>query len=211
MKILIAEDDLFSRRLLEKTLQNAGHTLISCEDGNSAIKAFEEDRSIEFIILDWMMPGMSGLEVCKLVKENEESAHTYIIMLTAKNKTEDLVEALDIGADDFISKPFNALELNARINAGLRIISLQKELKDSILELQGALAHVEQLQGILPICAWCKKIRDDSQFWTSVEEYIGKHSEVKFSHSICPECFAEKYPDEDEEETESTNAKQGTV
>jgi len=118
---------------------------------------------------------------------------TYVIMLTAKSKASDLAEAMESGTDDYISKQFNPIELNARINAGVRIVRLQKALMDDINELEETLAHVEQLQGIIPICAWCKKIRDDSQFWDSVEEYISKHSQVEFSHSICPDCLSEKH------------------
>ncbi|MEA1979567.1 MAG: response regulator transcription factor [candidate division Zixibacteria bacterium] len=195
MRILIAEDDAFSRKLLESTLEKAGHDVIACIDGESAEKTYQDASSIEMAILDWMMPEKDGVEVCKSIKNNEDNPFTYVIMLTAKNKAEDLAEALSSGADDFISKPFNALELNARINAGIRMIRLQKAMMNNIEELEETLAHVEQLQGIIPICAWCKKIRDDSEYWTSVEDYISKHSEAKFSHGICPECMAERYPE----------------
>ena len=201
MKILIAEDDAFSRKLLESTLEKAGHDVVACIDGDSAVKAYQDDSSIEMAILDWMMPEKDGVEVCKSIKNNEDNPFTYVIMLTAKNKAEDLSEALSSGADDFISKPFNALELNARINAGIRMIRLQKAMMSNIEELEETLAHVEQLQGIIPICAWCKKIRDDSEYWTSVEDYVSKHSEAKFSHGICPECMEEQYPETVEKET----------
>ena len=196
MNILIAEDDAFSRKLLEATLVKAGHDVVSCQDGHDAIKEYQKDHSIDMAILDWMMPKKDGLEVCKVIKNSDDNALTYVIMLTAKNKVEDLAEAMESGADDFVSKPFNALELNARINAGIRMIRLQKALMENIQELQQTLEHVEQLQGIIPICAWCKKIRDDSKYWSSVEEYISKHSEAQFSHSICPDCVKEQYPDE---------------
>ena len=188
MKILIAEDDMFSRRLLEATLEKANYEVISCADGKSALRTYRQVPQIEIAILDWMMPGMSGLEVCRKIKANEEQSLTYVIMLTAKIQPEDLALAMNSGADDYIAKPFNAVELNARINAGVRMIRLQRAMMGNILELQEALAHVEQLQGIVPICAWCKKIRDDSDYWSSVEDYISKHSKAQFSHSICPEC-----------------------
>ena len=203
MRILIAEDDAFSRKLLTAVLDKAGHEVISCIDGEAAIEAYEKEPSIEMAVLDWMMPGKSGIDVCQAIKDSVDGSLTYVIMLTAKSKSEDLAIAFESGADDFVAKPFNAVELNARINAGVRMIRLQSAMMDNIQELEEALAHVEQLQGILPICAWCKKIRDDSDYWGSVEEYIAKHSKAQFSHSICPDCLEKEYPDEAEEITKS--------
>ena len=192
MKILIAEDDAFSRKLLEATLEKAGYETVSCVDGEKAIEAYKQDTSIEIAILDWMMPGKDGLEVCRAIKSTSENSLTYVIMLTAKNRAEDIAEALESYADDFVSKPFDALELNTRINAGVRKIRLQNALMDNIQELQEVLARVEQLQGILPICARCKKIRDDSKYCSFVKECTSKYSETQFSHNICPECEAEE-------------------
>ena len=191
MKILIAEDDAFSRKLLMANLDKLGHEVVACVDGDSAVKAYEQDPSFNMAILDWMMPGKSGIEVCMRIKDNAENPLTYVIMLTAKSSPEDLALALESGADDFIAKPFNSLEFNARVDAGIRMIRLQGAMMDNIQELEETLAHVERLQGIIPICAWCKKIRDDSEFWRSVEDYFSEHSGSKFSHSICPECLQE--------------------
>jgi len=196
MRILIAEDDAVSRKLLEKNLEKFNHEVISAVDGTSAVEAYRQEPTIEMAILDWIMPGKSGLEVCRAIKDDEDNPITYVIMLTAKSSVENLAEALDNGADDFIAKPFDRVELKARINAGVRIIRLQEALMKNISELEEALAHVNQLQEILPICAWCKRIRDDSGYWNSVEEYMHDHSDVEFSHSICPECLAKKYPEE---------------
>jgi len=195
MRILTAEDDVVSRRLLEAILEKAGHEVVSCIDGTSALKTYRELPEIQIIILDWMMPGMDGLDVCKEIKANEDKNLTYVIMLTAKTRPEDLALALESGADDYVSKPFNAVELNARIVAGIRMIRLQKAMMENIRELQETLAHVEQLRGILPICAWCKKIRDDSKYWSSVEDYFGQHCKTIFSHSVCPECSKEHFPE----------------
>lgn len=201
MKILIAEDDAFSRKLLEATLEKAGHEVVSCNDGETAIETYKQDKSIEIAILDWMMPGKDGLDVCRTIKSSNDSSLTYVIMLTFKNKVEDLAEALESGADDFVAKPFNAIELNARINAGIRIIRLQNAMVDNMQELQKALVHVEQLQGFIPICAWCEKVRDDSEYWSSVKDYISEHTQVEFFHSICPECLAKKCPEKTEKVT----------
>ncbi|MEA2029972.1 MAG: response regulator transcription factor [candidate division Zixibacteria bacterium] len=205
MKILIAEDDAFSRKVLEAILKKADHEVVSCNDGETAIEAYKQDSSFEIAILDWMMPGKDGLEVCEAIKSNKDNPLTYVIMLTAKSSAKELAQALDSGADDFVSKPFNAIELNARINAGIRTIRLQKALMDNINELQDTLDHVDQLQGILPICAWCKKVRDDSGYWGSVEEYISKHSKAELSHSICPDCMAKYFPEIDNKNKTTEN------
>ena len=110
-------------------------------------------------------------------------------MLTAKTDKKDVVQGLDAGADDYLTKPFDRQELRARIGVGVRIAELQKSLADRVVELEFALSRVKQLQGLLPICSYCKKVRDDQNYWTQVDSYISKHTEVEFSHSICPTCY----------------------
>ena len=109
-------------------------------------------------------------------------------MLTAKGRKEDIVEGLTAGADDYIIKPFDRSELKARINAGERILRLQAELGARVKELELALANVKLLQGLLPICCYCKRIRNDQNYWQQVDTYIADHSEAQFTHGICPEC-----------------------
>ena len=205
MKILIAEDDTLSRTLLTKHLEKWGHEVIATTDGQKAIDTFLADREIQFAVLDWMMPEIEGTEVCRRIKEKQAERFSYVIMLTAKVQKEDIINAFDSGADDFINKPFEANELRVRIRAGERIVDLHNQLHDKIDELSQALEQVQQLEGIIPICAWCKKIRDDSDYWNSVEDYIVAHSHAKFSHGICPDCLKEKYPDDEDEETPAEN------
>ena len=112
----------------------------------------------------------------------------YIILLTAKGRKEDIVQGLTAGADDYIIKPFDRSELKARINAGERILRLQAELAARVKELELALTNVKLLQGLLPICCYCKKIRNDQNYWQQVDTYIADHSEAQFTHGICPEC-----------------------
>jgi len=114
---------------------------------------------------------------------------TYIILLTARDDGPDLVRGLEAGADDYITKPFNRKELRARIRVGLRVVRLQQILADRVRELAEALTRVKRLQGLLPICSYCKKIRNDRNYWEKVETYISEHSEAQFSHGICPDCF----------------------
>lgn len=132
---------------------------------------------------------MAGIEVCRKVRELELSIPIYIILLTAKSGREDIVTGLDAGADDYLTKPFNRDELRARLQVGVRSADLQKKLVAHVEELESALAQVKLLQGILPICSYCKKIRDDKNYWQQVESYVTEHSEAKFSHSICPDCY----------------------
>ena len=135
-----------------------------------------------------MMPGLDGVDVCRRVRGRDNSRPTYIILLTAKDGKENIVGGLDAGADDYVTKPFDADELRARVQVAERVVGMQSELADRIGELEDTLSQVRRLQGLLPICSYCKKIRDDREYWQEVEEYITNHSEVRFSHSICPDC-----------------------
>ena len=189
MKVLIAEDDITSRRILQVLLTQWGFEVIAVSDGEAAWGELQKEASPHLVILDWMMPGKDGHELCRLVRESSEMKNKYIVMLTSKGFKEDIVSGFEAGADDYITKPFEREELRARVKVGERIISLQTALASRILELQQALNHIKTLQGILPICSYCKKIRDDHNYWQMLESYISKHSDAQFSHSICPECY----------------------
>lgn len=128
MKILIAEDDSASRRLLEALLSNWQYEVTSCVDGNEAWEILKRDDAPSLVILDWMMPGIDGIEVCRRVRAARASHLTYIIMLTAIDARDDVVEALSMGADDFLSKPFDRGELRVRLQVGKRILGLQDQL-----------------------------------------------------------------------------------
>ena len=189
MKILIAEDDEVSRRLLAKSLAGWGHEVVITENGTKAWSILQRQDAPRLAILDWMMPEMDGTDVCRLVRQTESVTPTYLILLTAKSRKTDIVEGLAAGANDYITKPFNREELQARVQVGVTIIELQQRLAERITDLEEALALVRVLQGILPICSYCKQVRDDQNYWQSVERYIAAHSEAKFSHSICPHCY----------------------
>jgi len=188
MKILIAEDDPVSRVFLEMTLVKWGYEVVVTCDGNEAWETMQCEAPA-IAILDWMMPGIDGVEVCRRARSVETSTATYVILLTAKSEKDDVVEGLGAGADDYVTKPFNRAELQARIKAGARIVELQRNLADRVVELQSALARVKQLQGLLPICSYCKRVRDDQNYWQQVDAYVSKHSDVEFSHGICPPCY----------------------
>ncbi|HTS16305.1 MAG TPA: response regulator [Verrucomicrobiae bacterium] len=188
MRILIAEDDVVSRRLVEATLTKWGYDVVVTTDGIQALDALCKPGAPSLAVLDWMMPGMDGAEVCRRARSQVTDRSLYIILLTAKDRKEDIVQGLTAGADDYIIKPFDRSELKARINVGERIIRLQSELSARVKELELALTNVKLLQGLLPICCYCKKIRNDQNYWQQVDSYIAEHSEAQFTHGICPEC-----------------------
>lgn len=189
MKILLAEDNASSRHALEAHLRQWGYEVVSTADGRQAWEALQARDAPRLALLDWMMPELDGIEVCRLVRARFNGAPPYVILVTAKSAQEDIVQGLESGADDYLTKPVDRDELRARLQAGRRIIELQESLSARVRELEDALARVRQLHGLLPICCYCKKVRDDKNYWQQVESYIAAHSDVKFSHGICPDCF----------------------
>lgn len=204
MKVLIAEDDPTSRLLLESVLKQWGYDVVSTCDGNEAWAAFQADEAPRLAILDWMMPGMDGVEVCRKVRQQDTQNPTYIIILTTLDRKADIVKGLESGADDYVAKPFHQEELRARVQVGRRVVELQSALADRVEELQEALSQIKTLEGLIPICMYCHKIRDDRELWHRMEVYIQARSEAKFSHGLCPECLEKYYPEcvEEEDETE---------
>lgn len=195
MKILLADDDLTMRILLSELLTKFGYDVLSVPDGHEAWEILRNDHSFRLAIVDWIMPKLSGIELCKLTREYKFALSPYLILLTARSQKNDIAEGLKSGADDYLIKPFDPIELSARIEVGSRIIALQDKLSAKVQELESALAHIKTLKGIIPICSSCKKIRDDRGFWNQVEAYVSAHSEAKFSHGLCPQCTAKLYPD----------------
>ena len=189
MRVLIAEDDAISRRLLQATLERWGYDVLVTEDGASAWAVLERPDAPPLAILDWMMPDLDGVDVCQRVRALGGRTVPYLILLTAKGRRQDVVAGLDAGADDYVTKPFDREELRARLKAGVRIVELQHALAERVRALEEALAQIKELRGLLPICAYCKKIRSDQDYWQEVEGYITEHSAAQFSHSICPDCY----------------------
>lgn len=202
MKILVAEDYPDSRDLLEFMLTGWEHEVTVAGDGGEAFEILNQVDAPPLAILDWMMPVMNGIEVCRAIRRRDEEVTAasasplsasptppYIIMLTAKNTREDMIAGFDAGADDYISKPFDDMELRSRINVAGRIIQLQRELAARVCHLEQVLAGVRQLQGLLPICSYCKSVRDDRNYWQKVDDYIATHTDAQVSHGICPTCY----------------------
>ena len=156
----------------------------------------QQPDSPPLAILDWAMPEVDGVEVSRRMRGASRSQAPYIILLTARHGKEDIVVGLQAGVDDYVTKPFEPGEMQARIQVGERILGLQSSLADRVRELEEALSRIKRLQGLLPICASCKRIRDDAGYWNHIELYIRDHSEANFSHSMCPACMKRIYPDE---------------
>ncbi len=196
LNVLIVDDDPVSRRVLEAFLSRWGYEVSQAENGAKALEKLASVDAPHLAILDWMMPGLDGVEVCRRLRAAERPFPLYLIVLTARGNSEDIVEGLRAGADDYVTKPFNREELRARVQAGERVLTLQNKLRERVRELEAALAKVQTLQGLLPICSYCKRIRNDRNYWQQVEQYIGEHSRAEFSHGICPECFAKQFAPE---------------
>jgi phosphoserine phosphatase RsbU/P len=191
MKILVAEDDAVTRRMLVVTLERLGWDVITAEDGNAAWRVFETLKgkdAPEIAVLDWMMPGIEGIEICRRLHTTPGFELVYIILVTSRGGKEDLSYGLAAGANDYITKPFDPVELEARVRVGQRMVKLQRSLAARVTEVEAALAHVQRLQGLLPICSYCKKVRNEANYWEQVESYFTTHSDLDFTHSICPQC-----------------------
>lgn len=189
MKILIADDDSISRRMLQAALAKWGYEVAVTEDGQQAWTALQDAVPPSLAVLDWLMPHMDGVEICRMVRATPNLRSVYLILLTSRIKKDDLISGLEAGADDYITKPFDPDELRARIRVGVRVAKLQTTLAERVRDLEKALSQVHQLHGLLPICCYCKKIRDDQNYWHQVESYVSQYADVRFSHGVCPECL----------------------
>jgi DNA-binding response OmpR family regulator len=207
MRILIAEDDVTSRNMLALVLRKGGHEVVPTVDGAAACAALLQPDAPKIAILDWMMPEMDGPEVVRRVRAIETSQPPYLILLTTKAETTDIIAGLESGANDYLTKPFDPRELRARVDVGRRLVDTQAILAAKVEELRQALDNIKTLRGLVPICAQCKQIRDDKGFWSQVETYVTRHSEATFSHSLCPTCITTLYPDlaEDDEASPETS------
>jgi phosphoserine phosphatase RsbU/P len=191
MRILIADDDAVTRKLLDATLRRHGWDVIITKDGNDAWRAFQELKGKDapaLAILDWMMPGVEGIELCRRLRATPGFESVYVILLTSRADKMDLAKGLAAGANDYMAKPFNPQELDARVRVGERMVMLQQRLNARVTELEQALAHVRRLQGLLPICSYCKKVRNEANYWEQVDSYLSTHSDLDFTHGICPTC-----------------------
>jgi sigma-B regulation protein RsbU (phosphoserine phosphatase) len=188
-RILVAEDHYVSRHLLERNLQNWGFDVITAQDGAAAAEILAGPDAPSIAILDWMMPVMDGVEVCQRVRQNHKGPYIYLLMLTAKSQKDEIATGLDAGADDYVIKPFDPDELRARLKVGQRVVELERALEKRVKDLETALNDVKRLKTLLPICMYCKSVRDDRDYWRQIDEYIYTETGTDFSHGICPACM----------------------
>lgn len=176
MKILTVEDDAVARALLRQALKRLGHEAVEAADGEAAWELLQKNDTIRVVVSDWMMPNSDGLELCKKVRARVGAEYTYFILLTARDATEaNQMAAADAGVDDFLTKPLDFAELWTRLRVAERILRYTTQ--------------VRLLEEMLPICSYCKKIRDDQNYWQQLEGYISERTGSDFSHSVCPDCY----------------------
>ena len=188
MRILVAEDDPVSRTLLTRSLEQWGHEVEPVADGMEAYGRLLRPNAPPIAILDWTMPGLEGPEICRQVRAATLRMQPYLVILTARHTSGDLATALDSGADDFLSKPFDRIELQARLQAGVRIVNLHRALTDRIQELEESRQREHSLRTLTPICSYCKKIRGDKDTWEPIDQYLAEHG-YRITHAVCPSCL----------------------
>jgi PleD family two-component response regulator len=185
--ILAVDDEHINLGILGELLKT-DYDVYVAKSGEKALELASSIDSLDVILLDIVMPEMNGFEVCKALKTSAETRDLPVIFLSTRAQTNDLVEGFDVGAVDYLTKPFQPAELLSRVRTHIELQRIREEQKNLIAELKQALDEVKLLSGLLPICAWCKSIRDDKGYWNQLEAYLSSHSEVKFSHGICPRC-----------------------
>lgn len=177
MNILIVDDDPVNLIFLEAALKSQGHKVTMAEDGEKAWLAMLLG-GFQFVICDWSLPGISGTELCKKVRERNGYGYVYFILITGHEGTDKLNMAMDAGVDDFLTKPLDMNALTVRLRVANRILDFHRQ--------------VGALKELVPICMYCKKIRNDKNYWENVEIFFSAHTGADFTHSLCPDCYTEK-------------------
>jgi phosphoserine phosphatase RsbU/P len=174
MKILIAEDEPVAAKILQRALESFGHRVVVTSDGSEAWDAFDRDP-VRLVVSDWLMPGLDGLALCQKIRERKKTPYTYFILLTSQEtRPENYDLATDAGVDDFLTKPIDRPTIRMRLRVAERIMRFTTE--------------IHQLKDLIPICAYCRKIRNDDNYWQQVEVYINEQTGSNFTHGICPTC-----------------------
>jgi len=197
--VLYVEDEPVTQSTIAAMLERQIRSVLRAGDGREGLEAFKARRP-ELVITDIRMPVMGGLDMAREIKAI--APRTHVIVTTAHNDMEFFLEAIDIGIDQYVLKPIDRDRLFAAIKKSQEVLSLERtirfkdaEQKKMIKELQDAFQNIKTLQGLIPICASCKKIRDDKGYWNQIEAYISEHSSAEFSHGICPDCARRIYPE----------------
>jgi AmiR/NasT family two-component response regulator len=192
VRVLIAEDDYLNSEMLKGLLEELWYTVVGeAADGYETVE-MTQSLQPDVVLMDIKMPDMDGLEATRLIQER---CPTPVVVVTAYETPELVEEASAAGVGAYLVKPPSAREMERAITIAMARFDDLMELRRMNAELQDALARVRTLSGLLPICASCKKIRDDEGYWTQLEAYIQEHSDVLFSHGLCPECAKKLYPE----------------
>ena len=199
MRILATDDDPQVLLLTSSVLTRAGYEVMEAKTGKECLEATYAHRP-DLVLLDVMLPDMKGSEVCRRIKVDPDLRGIFVMLLSGVEVSSEFqAKGLNVGADGYIVKPISNKELLARVQAMERLKRVEDALREKekqqeelILKLQKALAEIKTLKGFIPICASCKKIRDDEGYWNRLEAYISKHTDAVFTHGICPDC-AEQY------------------
>lgn len=191
-KLLVADDEPIDLKVITSALKDK-YEVLSAHSGQEAIDLTKKHMP-DMIVLDVLMPDLDGYEVCMTLKNDIRFADIPIVFVTAVNSKEGELRGLKLGGIDYICKPINFALLHMRIKNQLAL----KEQRDLIArqkeELEATLARIKQLEGIIPICMYCKNIRNDNEDWKRVEVYLSEHSNAQLSHGICPDCMKEHFP-----------------
>lgn len=190
-RVLLADADLVSRMLIEQMLVSEGYNVETVANGSVALERLRAPDRPPMAILDWELPSLGGVDVCRQLRTDDPKGGQYVVLLSVRDTHSDRIHALHSGANDFLARPFDLEELAARLQVAAAFVNLQRKLAERVVELEAALAQVRTLKGLLPICAWCRRVRDDENYWRQMEEYVATHTEARFTHGICPQCSTE--------------------
>lgn len=189
MRILVAEDEFTTRMMVQVCLEDWGYKVESVTDGNEAWQVLQRQEAPHIAILDWEMPGLDGVEVCRRAKELDIENPPYVILLTGRDTDQDILLGFDAGADDYMTKPFNDNELRARVRVAERLVRTQMSLAQSVAELKDALNQLEKLEGGVEICGDCKKVFSPYDLeWHSFEDVMHNGADPRFIVTICETC-----------------------
>jgi len=191
--VILIVDDLPSNIQALSAAIGGDYTVFFALNGEEALSQTRNLKP-DLILLDVVMPGMTGLDVCMKLKEDPELSDIPVIFITAYGQEDEEIAGLKLGAVDYISKPFNPALVRLRVGNYIELKRRHDVLQQRTKELEEALKNVKMLKGLLPICASCKKIRNDNGYWDQLEKYFCDHSEIMFTHGLCPDCINKLYP-----------------
>ena len=189
MNVLIAEDEYTTRLMVQVSLENWGYNVSTAVDGREAWDIVKQSDAIDIAILDWEMPEIDGVELTSRIKELNRANPVYVILLTARDSKNDIVQGFDGGADDYMTKPFNDDELRARVRVAERLVTIQSSLSRTVDELKLALDMVDNLQGSIQVCTSCLKIEGEDRKWHTLHESVNDYVDMRLTPEICPECI----------------------